>query len=89
MENVNHIELGSLAQQREIDILKTIESGCREGYPYDVVADKDLNYQYAALKDLEEYGLIKSCFTNFKRYAYTLTPFGKLYLKQLTTDNHS
>ena len=40
----------------------------------------ELDYQYVA-SDLEKCGLIKSCYTNWRRYAYTITERGKAYLK--------
>ena len=81
----NKIKLGAIAAERELELLRQIDTFYKENADCvsEYITDKDLNYQYVALADLEKYGLIKSCYTDWKRYAYTITERGKAYLNSL------
>ena len=78
-----NIKLGAIAAERELALLRQIDTFYKENADRVTVCinDRDLDYQYVALADLEKCGLIKSCYTNWRRYAYTITERGKAYLK--------
>ena len=78
------VKLGTIAAERELGLLRQIDTFYKENADCvsECITDTDLGYQYVALKDLQKYGLIESCFTNYKRYAYTITERGKAYLRE-------